>query len=355
MKVFSYLAGKTVSFGKSLFTTGAAKTVKNIFSTGTTGGLRSTGAVSFASASAPSSALILENINKAKTLSLFKDDIIFDELIPLPSKIANALKFSTPAAKFYKSLRTNKAALMKALNITSDEYNQYSALALKISKEESSFGLNRKYKLYHLAERTLLGTKFISTARKFLSGEGFLSLGMTRFKISKAPAEEKELFKQFGITFEKNRSNILKPEQSAVATIIHLANMGKEYPKYLQAVGELMPDLSSPAVIQSLSNARRILFNDSLRPIAIKAVKAGENVDMAVLESAGLSVKDLDDLKTYAKTVILSKDAFLAAKWNGRKFIPIGQGSNYAYANLLNIAAQKGYVSNIDKTSRVLY
>jgi hypothetical protein len=296
-----------------------------------------------------------ENINKAKALATATDDVVFDELVPLPAKIAKALKISTPATKFYESLKVNKSSLMKALGLSSEEYNQYAALALKISKEESCFGLSRKYKMYHLAESTRLGTKFLSAIRKYLSGEGFLSLGMTRFKISKAPAEEKALFKQFGITFEKNRSNILKPEQSAVATMIHLANMGKEYPDYLKSVGELMPDLSSSAVKQSLQNARRILFHDKLRPVAVRAVRSGQAVDVEALNKVGLTLNDLEDLKQYAKTVILSKDAFLAARWNGRAIVPFGEKSRYAFANLLNVAAQKGYVSNIDRTSRVLY
>ena len=358
MKIFNYIAGKTVLFGKKLLRGTASKFESSIFRESSLGKVQSSGVSSFGVGVDDSYRSIdkaTENIKKAIALAKQKDDVVFDEIIPLPAKIAKVLKISTPATRFYGSLRTNKEALMKALGITSEEYNKLAALALRISKEESYYGLSKKYKMYNLAESTNIGARFISTIRSLVAGEGCLSLGMTRFKISKASAKEKALFKQFGITFEKNRSNILKPEQSAVATMIHLVYMGKEYPAYLKAVGELMPDLSSPAVQKSVSNARYILFNDKIRPQAIKALRTGDNLDPKFLQEAELSIVDIEDLRTYAKTVILSKNAFLAAKWNGRAIVPIGIKSKCAYANLLNIAAQKGYVSNIDKTSRVIY
>ena len=73
------------------------------------------------------------------------------------------------------------------------------------------------------------------------------------------------------------------------------------------------------------------------------------------MQTADLTEKDLDDLRFYASTVELSKDAYLAARWSGKALIPAGDRKDIACRNLLNIAAQKGYVANIDKTSKVIY
>lgn len=59
---------------------------------------------------------------------------------------------------------------------------------------------------------------------------------------------KKVLFDRYGITYGENGSNIVEPEKSAVATIIHLATLDKDYSKYLENARALAPDLSSPEV-----------------------------------------------------------------------------------------------------------
>ena len=168
------------------------------------------------------------------------------------------------------------------------------------------------------------------------------------------------LFDRYGITYGENGSNIVEPEKSAVATIIHLATLGKDYAKYLENARALAPDLSSPEMQKSVDNAKEILFNDVRRPKAVLLLQGGER---AVEENFAdgqffpikVSEQDLNDLRTYASTVILSKEAYLAGRWNGRKLLPEGERKDQACANLLNLAAQKGYISNINKKSDVLY
>ena len=314
-----------------------------------------------ASAHAEAKTKVGVNILKAKASALAEDSIVFDSKIPLPYKLYNAAKNEkTPAGRFLKSMKDNKDSLMKDLNISGSEYNEYAIMALKLSKEESQYGNAMSYKLYDAIESSDVGRDAVATMRKIARGDGDLSLGMTRFKVDKASNEEKELFNKYGVTYGNNGSNITEPEKSAVATIIHLATLGKDYPKYLENAKALAPDIKSQQVQKSVDNAKEILFNDVRRPKAVLLLQGGER---AVEENFAdgqffpikVSEQDLNDLRTYASTVILSKEAYLAGRWNGRKLLPEGERKDQACANLLNVAAQKGYLSNINKKSEVLY
>ena len=304
---------------------------------------------------------ITSNILKARTTSLAEDSIVFDTKIPLPIKLYNATKNeSTHAGRFLKSMKQNKDSLMKDLNISSDEYNEYAVMALKICKEESQFGNATSYKLYDMAEKSEFGRDAISTVRKVVKGDEDLSLGMTRFKINKASDEEKVLFDKYGVTYNGSECNIIEPEQSAIASIIHLATLGKDYPKYLENARALRPNLNDKNVQESLERAKQILFNDTERAGAIYTLQHGKKDAIRAGYYPGFlnsppTQRDLNDLRLFASTVILSKESYLAGRWNGRKLLPEGKKADQACANLLNVAAQKGYMANINKKSEVLY
>ena len=299
------------------------------------------------------------NIMLAEQKSLEKDAIAWDSILPLPEKLAKATKNpDSPAGKFYQSLKDNKESLMQDLGIDSATYDQYAAVALKITKEESAYGQSKKYKIYKALEQTETGSKVLETARDVLQGDGTLSIGMSRFKIANASDSCKVLFDKYGITYDNTNSNILEPEKSAIATLIRLAEIGEnDYPKYLASINEIKPDTSTAEAKQSIKNAQNILFNNLVRPQAMEALISpnGTPLEEWNLQTADLTEKDLEDLRFYASTVELSKDAYLAARWNGKAVLPIGDRKDIACRNLLNIAAQKGYVANIDKTSKVIY
>ena len=302
-------------------------------------------------------AKVTSNILAAKNLANTTEKIVFDDIIPLPSTLHKIVSNpKSPVGRFYQALRSHKKQLMKDLGISNEEYNRFAVLALKISKEESFYGLSKKYKLYEIIESSQLGTKFVSIIRNICRGKSDLSLGLTRFKIGNANDPEIKLLKKYGITLG-NMSNIRESEYSAIATIIHIAKLNKGYNRYLSKIKLWSPDTTSETVKESLNNAQRILFDNKLRPIAIQAIRtAGLKGNVAkVLRHTNLTMKDLDDLRTYAKTVILSREAFIAAKWNGRVVMPIGSRADISCANLLKTAALKGYVANIDKTSTVRY
>lgn len=325
---------------------------------------------------------IVENIEKARSLALVQDTVVSDGTIKLPIKLAKiAGEKNSIANKFYTALKDNKENLMQDLEIDSKTYDRLVKIAMQIAKEESKYGKSKKYKIYSIIEKHQDTRDIFSGIRKYKEAvtglkkpddkDGILSLGLTRFKIDDTKPEEKALFKKYGINQGQNTSNIQEdPGKSAIATIIHLANIDKDYPIYVQKVDSLKPDELDFNVMKSIANAKRIIFDDQRRPIAIQAIMEEGMYEEARPQQAGIhtilypyehaidvTTKDLEDIKIFAKTVKLSPEAYLAARWNGRKIIPSGTENQIklAYKNLINIIAQKGYVSNIDKTSKIDY
>lgn len=261
----------------------------------------------------------------------------------------------TNAGKFYKAVLTNKLSLMKDLNIDEKTYDMLSSIALSISREESSYGRSGKFFIFNNLEKSNIFTKILSFIRNYKKGDGTLSIGMTQLKIDKVSDTEKELLTKYGITFGKNRSNITNPENSALATIIHLNELLKGYPEYLKSARTLKPDMADIRVISAIERAKAIIRDDTKRPLAIGALRAhqGTLAEKMALKKAGLTLEDLDALRTYASTIELSERAYLAASWNGRMIIPQGPRGDLAYINLIHADCEKGYISNILRTSRV--
>ena len=272
--------------------------------------------------------------------------------IHVPASITN---LKTNAGKFFKALLTNKLSLMKDLNVDEKTYDMLSGVALSISREESSYGRSGKFLFFNNLEKSNIFTKILSFIRNYKKGDGSLSMGMTQLKIDKVSDTEKELLKKYGITFGKNRSNITNPEKSAIATIIHLNELLKGYPEYLKAAKALKPNMSDPKVISAIERAKTIISDNAKRPLAIGALRArqGTLAEKNALEVAGLTLKDLDALRTYASTVELSERAYLAASWNGKMIIPQGPKGDLAYINLIHTACNKGYISNVLQSSKV--
>ena len=253
--------------------------------------------------------------------------------------------------RFIFSLVKNKESLMKDLNLNDKQYDDLADIALKISKNESQFGKSLKYRGFMVTESYLAGAYGASKIREYKSTDKdpTLSRGMTQYKIAFANDNEKALFDKYGITYNNLTTNIQYPEKSAVATIIHLGSIQKGYEAYLEKMDEISPDLSNPEVQESIENAKSIIFNDELRPKAIKALtrKNGSGDESEYLKVANLTQKDLEDLRTYAKSIRLSEKAFVAAGWPGKNIRPYGKSADLGCANLINAAAGVGYIANI--------
>lgn len=253
--------------------------------------------------------------------------------------------------RFIFALAENKESLMKDLDLNDEQYDNLADIALKISKNESQFGSSLKYRAYMVAESYLAGAYGASKVREYKSADNdpTLSRGMTQYKIGFATDAEKELFDKYNITYDNLTTNIQYPEKSAVATLIHLGSIQKGYNHYLQKMNEIAPDMSDPEVQKSIENAKSIVFDDELRPKAIKALTQvnGSEEESEYLKNANLTKDDLEDLRTYAKGIQLSEKAFVAAGWPGKNIRPYGKSADLGCANLINAAAGVGYIANI--------
>lgn len=253
--------------------------------------------------------------------------------------------------RFINSLAENKESLMKDLELDVKQYDNLADIALKISNNESQLGESPKYRGFLAAESYVLGALGASEYRSATHNDEnseVLSRGMTQYKIALASDEEKELFDKYGITYDNLTTNIQYPEKSAIATMIHLGSLQKGYEEYSQKMDEIAPDLNDKDVQKSIINAKNIINSDN-RKLALKALTAKNNSEDEAekLKAANLTQDDLNDLRTYAKTIKLPEKAFVAAGWPGKNIRPWGKNQDLGCANLINASAGVGYIANI--------
>ena len=127
--------------------------------------------------------------------------------------------------EFVISLDKNRSGLMRELNITDAQYTNYRNLAIGIAKEETNFGL----------DYSSTGKKYFTTISKWMKNafgrkSKTLSEGITnlKFDLIKKDVREKRIMDTFGI------KDVSEPAQSAIATIIHLDFLSKQFPTYLK-------------------------------------------------------------------------------------------------------------------------
>ena len=305
-------------------------------------------------------------VSEAKVKSTENDTLLWDNAVSVSKKFGRIIKTAdTPAGIFFNTLKNNKNTLMNDLSIDSEKYDMLVNTALKIANEESSLGRGTKYRAYEKIESSDFGRDAISAVRKIKEGDGTISLGMTRMKIDNFSAEEKVLLDKYGITYGDNKSNIDKPEKSAIATLIHLAYLDKDYPVYLDRIRAVKPDTNDAVVQNSIKNAQIHIFDiftakdelTSKKDLVLSALTSinDSKQEKYLLKEAGITSQDLDDIRVYASTVELSEPAYLAARWNGKRVIPHGNEKDIAVKNLVNIITQKGYVANINPNSKIYY
>ncbi len=281
-----------------------------------------------------------------------KDDIC-EEMTLSPEIEKNIDNIGSQGKRFLSSLAENKENLMNDLNLNDKQYDDLADIALKISKNESQFGKSLKYKGYMVTESYMLGAYGASKLREHTSvdKDGTLSRGMTQYKVSFANDKEKKLLDKYDVTYNNLTTNIQYPEKSAIATMIHLGTLQKGYENYSKRMNEIAPDLTNPDVQKSIQNAKTIIFDDELRPKALKALtqKNDSKEEAKALKDANLTKNDLDDLRTFAKGVKLSEKAYVASRWPGKNIYPYGKSADLGCANLLKAAAGVGYIANITK------
>lgn len=115
---------------------------------------------------------------------------------------------------FVNSISSNKQALQKRFNLSSDEYNRLAELAVGIAQQESKYGTSRRYKA-----KANIPDWIITLAKG--GGNPARSRGLTQIKINGDNQEMRNIYAQLGV----NDDTIDKPEVSAIATIARLAYM----------------------------------------------------------------------------------------------------------------------------------
>ena len=167
--------------------------------------------------------------------------------------ISNELSRDINTAKFYKSLNKNKKALLDDLQLSENQYDMYKRVIKRIGQTEQSYNTV-----------TFSSNSFYD--KFFKTPQDSAQLIMYKFNIRRLSNDELKLMKKYNIQYPNPNST---PEDIAVRTVIHLAELEKYYPKYLAIMKEFAPDTAKTDVQNSIKNAKAIMKNRFIAEIAI--------------------------------------------------------------------------------------
>ncbi len=136
------------------------------------------------------------------------------DALPISINITNKEARNKTSEKFVKALADEKPKLMKALGISNDEYNELALIAFGVMGNESKFG--ESFKLY-LKEG---GQDIVKLAKFVTSGDVKASLNTSRGYTQIKYLPEDVMKKYYP---EISKSTLIKPEHSAIATVVYLA------------------------------------------------------------------------------------------------------------------------------------
>lgn len=126
----------------------------------------------------------------------------------------NDSEYNGNVLSYVNSISTNKQALQKRFNLSSDEYNRLAELAVGIAQQESKYGTSDRYKL-----KGTMPDWLINLAKG--GGNNARSRGLTQIKINGDNQQMRNIYSQLGV----NEKSIERPEMSAIATMARLAYM----------------------------------------------------------------------------------------------------------------------------------
>lgn len=164
-------------------------------------------------------------------------------------------------SRFANSLESNKAALMKILGLTNEQYNNLANIAMGIAEQETHFGATSyttRSGEYQIQWRNMMKDGadtlgLIDAAYDLGIKKGTKSSGMTQVKLGDFEHIKKQ-FEAFGIT--SNEALQDNPEKQAIATIIALNN------KRLVAQGETWQKLLADNNAKITDTNEQITEND---------------------------------------------------------------------------------------------
>ena len=249
--------------------------------------------------------------------------------------ITHGFSSEVNTAQFYRSLDSNKKALKKELHLSDAQYDVYKNVIGKIGKAERTLDEFSEIEGYEGCSDIYYDM--------YKKSQDVNVLKMYRFNIKYPSKNEIALMKKHNIEYPKYN---ITPEKLAVRTVIHLAELEKKYPEYMEIMKKNALDKNDPKVCASIKNAKKIMKNEDLAQRAITEIDAqGLNIPLDdnpsdPLEGV-LNSQDLKDLKIYAKTIILPKEDFLLEMWDRHPIIPFGKYENRACANILHLQLNK--------------
>ena len=103
----------------------------------------------------------------------------------------------------------------------------------------------------------------------------------------------------------------------------------------------MKPDLKDENIQTSIKNAERILKSEELSQKALAQLELSniferyKVIDDIGITSDFLPETDINDLRTYAKTVILDKEDYILNTWCGNPVIPAGKNKDKAVLNII--------------------
>ncbi len=241
---------------------------------------------------------------------------------PITPKIEQDNKFAAnmsykekneKAAAFQKALSENKETLMRTLNITEEQFEKYKAMAQAISVVETQAGNSNETKILDALENI----EFVNNLATEKYGP--LSAGMTQIKASILSDDEKEILEKLGVS-TGNMNNLDEPENSALATIVHIHKLEQDYPKYLtnDNIG-IIKDRSelNDNEVANLDNFIKTLTTEEewSKLLLVKDVLKGNKVATTEEEK-----QLIEGAKIFVDTYVekLSKEEYVAARWNGK-------------------------------------
>ena len=267
---------------------------------------------------------ILKSVNNARAESISK----------------NSIKKDIDTGKFLKSLKDNKPMLMKDLKINSTKYDEYCELSKKAGRENytniSVFdpGCVSEPDYTYIPE----GLEDFRVLSSFYSKNAYKPLDMDLLDIIKPNEAEKKMFKKYDIDCMGDE---FTPDKRAIAAIIHINRLEKSYPNYVNKIKSLKPDLKDENIQTSIKNAERILKSEELSQKALAQLELSniferyKVIDDIGITSDFLPETDINDLRTYAKTVILDKEDYILNTWCGNPVIPAGKNKDKAVLNII--------------------
>lgn len=199
------------------------------------------------------------NLTQNKYTGHVPTSVPFETAKPINIEVNNNFKYrNTKAIKFMNTLSKDKSKFfINELGIDNDTYNDLALLALGLAGQESEYGTGNKY---YIKEKF---QGIVSRVKRYNHNYSCNSRGMTQIKLNGFKNNEvRSLLNMYNI----NDKTISKPENSARATMIVLANMYKNDLPNLRKHLDTKNISDMDALLYLWQGRRRVIINEQADP-----------------------------------------------------------------------------------------